>query len=104
MPLVIRNVGSHDLPVIVCDYCGEQIQNAQEGNYQWRMRPDHPEANIHRIYFTHKKCCDAFETANHHEDDWWAAMELDCLPIYIGNNLELDWKAARWRADYFSMF
>jgi hypothetical protein len=35
MPIVIREAGQFELPVVLCDHCGEEILDAREGNYQW---------------------------------------------------------------------
>jgi hypothetical protein len=48
--------------VIICDLCGEEITNAEDGNYEWREEDaNHSEAEI---YFTHKRCCHTFEERN----------------------------------------
>jgi hypothetical protein len=95
MPLRIVEDGAYFKPVIVCDQCGEAIAQASDGNYQWRFdgRGDYPGA---AVYFTHKKCCHAFEVAN---PGPWGAMELDCLFVYLSNNLQLDWEAAKRRVE-----
>jgi len=97
MPMVIRPEGQLDVPVILCDHCGKEIADAREGNYQWKMLPDGRSAD-RQLFFTHKRCCHAFEQANR-GDFHWAAMELQCLPIYLGNNLKLDWESAKKKAD-----
>ena len=95
MPLRIVEDGRYEKPTIVCDHCGEAITDVGDGNYQWRFdgRGDYPGA---AVYFTHKRCCHAFEKAN---PGPWGAMALDCLFVYLSNNLKLDWEAARRRAE-----
>jgi hypothetical protein len=94
MPIRIIEEGKYCKPVIACDHCGQLITDVRDGNYQWRFdsRGDFPGA---AIYFTHKRCCHPFEQCNPGE---WGAEELDCLFVYLANNLDLDWEAARTRA------
>ena len=94
MPLRIVEDGRYNKPTIVCDHCGEAITDVNDGNYQWRFdgRGDYPGA---AVYFTHKRCCHAFEQANPAP---WGAMALDCLFVYLSNSLKLDWEAAKKRA------
>jgi hypothetical protein len=94
MPLIIENQRGRDCPVVVCDHCGRQIEDAKEGNYQWQHEGD----NAGKIFFTHKACCWAFESKSG-EREFWLSMELTCLPIYLGNNLNLDWRKARSTAE-----
>ena len=104
---MLRIVGKHGLscPVITCDWCGRPIEDAREGNYEWVCGPEwHSTAYTARmasgetltaeVFFTHKRCCHAFEVANNHEVSW-GAIELACLPVYLATNLALRWKEAR---------
>jgi hypothetical protein len=91
MPLVIKAAGDVSKPVVICDHCGEEIAEARQGNYQWRMS-DAGKGIEGRVYFTHKHCCHAFEQVN--PDPCWGSMELECLPVYLANNLGIDWKKA----------
>jgi hypothetical protein len=99
MPLIVD--GENCLPVVVCDYCLRPIPKADDGNYQWRMAYNDTDFDGSRIYFTHKACCHAFEQSHPPASDW-GAMGLDVLPIYLGDSLALNWKAARRLADYFA--
>jgi len=94
VPLLIKLQGPISRPVVICDHCNKEITDAQDGNYQWLMRTS-GDGVEGEVYFTHKSCCDAFESA--HPPSWrWGAMELDCLLVYLANNLKVDWeKAAR---------
>ncbi len=94
MPLRIVADGNFDWPVIVCDHCGEVIADVEDGNYHWRFdsRGDYPGAPV---YYTHKRCCFAFEKIN---PGPWGAMTLDCLLVYLSNSLNLDWEVAKRRA------
>ena len=54
-------------------------------------RGDYPGAPV---YFTHKRCCDAFEKTN---SSPWLAMELEPLFVFLAYGLKLDWEAAKKR-------
>jgi len=98
MPLVIKDLDNRSCPVVLCDHCGQPINDAKDGNYQWRMGMNDSDFGS-RIYFTHKRCCQAFEDDHDDEKVLWGAMELACLPIYLGNNLALDWNQAKRSAE-----
>src|SRR4051812_36907070 len=55
MPLVMKVVEDRCCPVVVCDYCQGEIDDALNGNYQWRS--EQAERSYARVYFTHKECC-----------------------------------------------
>jgi len=95
MPLRIIERGRHSVPVVICDYCGEEIKTADDGNYQWKgaTSAKSPPAEV---YFTHKKCCHAFDES--HPAGVSDAKELDVLLVFLANNLKVDWEAAQRRA------
>lgn len=95
MPLVIKAEGDLSKPVIICDHCRKEISEARHGNYQWRMS-ESGEGIEGQVYFTHKSCCHAFEEAN--PGPLWGAMELDCLLVYLSNNLKVNWDKAKAKA------
>ena len=94
MPLAIRSEGGMAKPVIICDHCGKEIDEAKQGNYQWDVaQVDKPQGG--QVYFTHKACCRAFEALT---PGRWSWTELDCLPVFLANNLKVNWKEAREKA------
>ena len=102
MPLVIVQRGNLSCPAIVCDHCGQEITTADDGNYQWHLGgPPAPQA----VYFTHKRCCRAFEAAHPAPRSaaaggWlWGAMELSCLTAYLTRALDIDPEQAAELAD-----
>jgi hypothetical protein len=102
MPLIIREENNCSCPLVICDHCGQPITDARHGNYQWRMgKKDSDFGN--RIFFTHKKCCKAFEDDHKEAGFRWGAIELACFPIYLGNNLAIDWNQARHIAELFGL-
>jgi hypothetical protein len=102
MPLTITLADGEYRPLVVCDHCGQEIADAREGNYQWRTTPEGRPING-EVYFTHKRCCAAFEWLHAGQPAWhWAWTELCCLPIYLGVNLQLDWREARELAQRLS--
>jgi hypothetical protein len=91
MPLEIKEEAGLFMPIIVCDHCYEEIADARDGNYEWLVEDDGRPWDG-RMYFTHKRCCHAFEQAR--RVGRWYAMPLECMPIYLENNLRLNRKQA----------
>ncbi len=99
MPLCIVEKNGRSAPVIICDVCLEPITDARDGNYEWISRTPGKSHVPCPLSFTHKKCSDEFERKNLdliRQDALGSIsnMELLCLPIYLGNNLNIDWKKA----------
>lgn len=80
---------------VFCDHCGEQIEQAKVGNYEWLADGDG------ELFFTHKSCSLAFEET-YGGRAAWLACELSALPFYLMKNLALSWdesrRAACWLA------
>jgi hypothetical protein len=93
VPLRIQDEGGLDRPVVICDLCGAEITDALDGNFQWAF-DDEGRLDGGEVYFTHKRCCHAFEQSNGGGGACWGAIGLECLPIYLGANLRLNWPAA----------
>jgi hypothetical protein len=93
MPLEIKEEGGRYLPIAVCDQCYDEISDARDGNYQWLIEEDGRPWDG-RICFTHKRCCRAFEQTHPAGGGRWFAGPLECLPIYLENNLRLNRKEA----------
>jgi hypothetical protein len=89
MGLRIVSRRGRDCPVVACDHCGRPIVDATRGNYQWRPLGDGA------LFYTHKGCCRAFEAAR---GGHWCAVDLECLPVYLANNLGVKWLRAGRRA------
>jgi hypothetical protein len=99
--LCIVERGGRSVPCIACDQCGEVIETATDGNYEWAF--DGPGKDQRAVmYFTHKKCCRDFESTN--PDRLWLATELQLLPIYLANNLKWDCKQAAALAVFMDQF
>jgi hypothetical protein len=94
MPIRIIQDGKYDRPVIFCDHCGDEIKDAEDGNYHWRVG-ESAGASRAPLFFSHKRCCSAFESTNRGD---WGAMELDTLFASLANNLKFDLTKARKRA------
>jgi hypothetical protein len=84
MPLTMKLHGERACPGVICDVCGKDIKYARDGNAQWLMGK---EGKGCTIYFTHKACCNAFDTAN----PGAGAHELSHFLIFLTNNLKVDW-------------
>lgn len=77
-------------PKVDCDHCGELIEDARHGNYEWEIDAD-GQPTTGEVFFTHKACCRAFEN-EHGGRASWHCGELGLLPVMLGNNLGLDWE------------
>ena len=88
-------------PLVYCDWCGEQIEEGGQGNYEWRhddrgngnpiqsliVSASGEHALVH-IAFTHKHCARSFEQANGDKAEWrWCP--LTDFPVYLGRILKV---------------
>jgi len=98
LKVMVQKVGKRELlcPVVFCDFCGERIEYAAEGAYEYK-REDASRPEGAEVKFVHKKCCRMFEAA-HGECVAWYWDELQVFPVFLGNNLALDWECAHERA------
>lgn len=90
MPIMIQFRGPHAVPQIMCDYCGDLIENAEDGNYQWNHAGGCEEGQLAPVYFTHKRCCHDFEQEEG-PCGGWSAVGLQALPFYLVKNLHTTW-------------
>jgi len=97
--VIVQKVGKRELlcPVVFCDFCGKRIEDATEGTYEYR-REDASSPEGAEVKFVHKDCSRQFEAA-HGKSIAWYWDELQAFPVFLGNNLALDWKHARERAE-----
>jgi hypothetical protein len=89
MPIYMRLKGNRYCPTVVCDVCGQEIEDANDGNAQWMM----DEAGA-ALYFMHKRCCHAFDTGPF-QKGLVGAEELPHFLVFLANNLRLDWEKAK---------
>ena len=75
MPIKIIKMGK---PVIVCDACDEQIEDAYLANVEWRMPPYDESAEL---FYLHKSCSRDFC-----EGKRLAWMPLTDFFIFLQNN------------------
>lgn len=85
MPLHVTLEAHTANPGIVCDYCGEAITTAADGNYQWQTFAHGTTDGT--IYFTHKRCCYPFE---HQHGGNWGVLDLSWLLVFLKNTLRVD--------------
>ena len=78
-------------PQAFCDHCGERIEKAAEGNYEWHPTGDFEQGEVSEVYLIHKRCTQAFEQATGRRP---YTGELTVFPVYLSNNLEIDWDEA----------
>jgi len=94
----IENTATGAGPVIICDYCGERIRDARDGNYEWADVTGAPGQRM-AVYFLHKRCSAAHEALHGIVLD---SMELTVLLPYLAHNLRLNWYEATHRAETMS--
>ncbi len=98
MPVKVFRTERGAGPVIVCDYCGERIENAKEANYEWDddgLRP----GEITVAFLLHKKC------ARQHQVEFGKhldSMEMNVMLPYLAHNLMVDWDDAQRHAEFMS--
>jgi hypothetical protein len=82
-------------PVVLCDQCGLRIADAKDGSYYWAPG----EESVTEVFFAHKRCDAAFQQEHPTDDDlMWFSGELVDFPIFLGDNLSLNWGDARKHA------
>jgi hypothetical protein len=88
--------GSLACPAVFCDYCGRSIDSASEGTYEWVMDEDWAPGDV---FFTHRGCSRLFERAHPLPlGQTWGASPLGVFPLYLGNNLSVEWQEAQREA------
>jgi hypothetical protein len=92
MPLKIEMSPESVRPVVICDQCGEPIDDARDGNYQWQAPLD-PGMSRKFVFFTHKGCSYDFEQARGGGGAWYA-MELTELLPHVAIGLKVNWDEA----------
>lgn len=73
--------------VVFCDQCGQEIKDADDGNYEW----SHEETEA-QIFFTHKRCSNELRLAR---PQVHMAISLEVFPQYLSNNLKIIPEKAR---------
>lgn len=97
MPIVMQLLreNNRDIygPTVICDQCGEPIEDAKKGNTEFRVNENGaPVDGV--IVFLHKACSRAFEDA-HGGRVHWFFDELTLFPVYLATGLRVNWREAR---------
>lgn len=98
MPIKLQRIDGLSCPIVICDVCRQRIVKATDGNYIWRQEQEAQGADI---LFVHKTCDDK---ANLNLRGFGMSAELRTFPIFVGNNLDLDWDDANRHASLMSRF
>jgi hypothetical protein len=68
MPIrIIVRKGKTNVPIVICDHCGQEIALAEDGNVFWRS------IDISEPHFAHNECSEPFRKAQPYEHQ---SMEL----------------------------
>lgn len=94
-----------DCPVIICDHCGEEITDGLNASYVWRRGVNEPSDTLAEVFFVHNtfECHRGWERSHPEKPgEIHLSMNLDVLPHYLGNNLNIDQEGSEARARYFA--
>src|SRR5262249_8151915 len=94
MPILMKLKNERSCPTVVCDVCRQEIEDARDGNAQWMMGQE-GQGDGATLYFTHKRCCHAFDNAARAAGRWPGAQELAHFMVFLADNTRLDWPEAR---------
>jgi hypothetical protein len=81
-------------PKVFCDHCDTDIDDSQDGNYEYLVDTT-TGIPLPGVYFTHKRCCHAFEVMKRRGDASWCAESLAELPFRLAANLNMPMKITR---------
>lgn len=96
MPIMVKIRDNLSCPVVLCDHCGQMIEQAKHGNTEWVPPEDGSTAEL---FFTHKWCSRLFR---HTRPAVICSGELIWFPVYLVRNLEMDFAEAEERTDEIS--
>ena len=99
MPIKIRVSEIRAELVVVCDHCGNQIESAEDGGYEWLAPEAGKQGDLVDVVFLHKNCSYAHELAS---GALWHSMELTVMLPYLVRNLGVDMDKAIRLATYFN--
>jgi len=95
MPLKIVIKDRLACPCVICDACGNEITDAEDGNCIW-LEDD--KTNVRStdgvMHFTHKNCNDRYERKNAKDGMHWCSNDLDTHMVYLLNNIHWNQKRA----------
>lgn len=89
---------------VFCDHCGQIIEHAHQGNYEWRYIKGQIDGEI---FFTHKRCCRAFEFTNtdyNGQRITWMAGSLTDFVLFLKNNLHITKRDFEHAGSFLSMW
>jgi len=97
MSLKMMKIAGGDGPVLICDFCGKRIEG-EEARYAkviWNTAPGDL-GTLSDAFVVHNSC----DTLMQRRDGMIASsLELDVAIPFLVDNLALDWRQARARAD-----
>ena len=101
-------------PVVTCDWCGDRINTAREGNCEWLSDKDSRPvesalrnsrgSDVRRtLFFTHKGCSEPWRVRNDISTKA-RCEELDVFLFNLEHNCPFDRKEARATSEMLSQF
>lgn len=93
MPIVLSNIDGKQCPQIVCDVCGEAIDDAAEGCYLWDFHavPEMSNGTHFEPAFAHRGKCFCFALKKMEDRGAFVGdMTLDFFMVCLCNSLGLN--------------
>ena len=98
MPIKVKIVPNGALPIAICDYCGERIEDARAATYEWDGGT-YESDSLCEVFLLHGNCSPAHEKAHGSRLD--SMPLIDLLP-FLAYNLQVDLESAQRHADMIS--
>ena len=107
MPMMMKVKGGTDCPVLLCDHCGDEIEDGDRGrgHYLWRrsVADECEEGDTVEVFFVHRQCHLPWE-AEHPKSEGvvhlW--MPLKLFPVYLAANIGIDISDAEQDAHFWA--
>lgn len=100
--------GGQACPIVVCDWCKDEITDALQGTYAYVMGvgtyPDMEYPAESEIFHVHNGVCyRSFEQYKKVTSEvWLGTIPLQCLPVYMAANLQINWLKAYKDSQFMS--
>lgn len=87
MPIVMRLYKGQNCPVIICDECQRRIEDAKDGNVEFKMLTG--DGRDRNVVFLHKGDCTLAYEATHDGRVCWGSDELAGFVLLLGHNIRI---------------
>lgn len=94
MPLVMKAMGERTGPVVVCDCCGQRIEDAREGSCVWVGRDSDSDPGATTNFVHNGDCFIAFERSRP-RGQYLCSNGLHLILFFLQNNTKFDLKSTK---------